>query len=92
MDGSAYVGRASVNCPFLKYPITNFGGAVFFEDGMLRIEGLDARVGRRGHVHLKGALPVVAARRCGLNYICDSRLVEILKLMYWESESKLFQI
>lgn len=63
VSGSAHVGRASVNCPFLKYPITNFGGAVLFEDGALRIEGLDARVGRRGHVHLKGALPVQAARR-----------------------------
>ena len=32
---------------------------VFFEDdgGRLRVEALDARVGRRGHIRMRGQLP-----------------------------------
>ena len=41
----------------------NFGGSVFFEDGSLRIDGLDAKVGKRGRIHVGGTLPVHASKR-----------------------------
>ena len=68
MTGSAHMGRATINCPFLKSPMDGFGGSVFFEDGSLRIEGLDAKVGKRGRIHVGGVLPVHASKRrcCGL--------------------------
>lgn len=40
---------------------------VFFEDdgGRLRVEALDARVGRRGHIRMRGQLPLQPPpRRC----------------------------
>jgi len=63
VTGSAHLGRATINCPFLKSPLDGFGGSVFFEDGQLRIEGLDARVGKRGRIHVGGGLPVHASKR-----------------------------
>jgi len=63
VTGSAHLGRATINCPFLKSPLDGFGGSVFFEDGQLRIEGLDARVGKRGRIHVGGVLPVHASKR-----------------------------
>ena len=63
VTGSAHMGRATINCPFLKAPMDSFGGSVFFEDGSLRIEGLDAKVGKRGRIHVGGALPVHASKR-----------------------------
>ena len=71
VTGSAHLGRATINCPFLKSPLDGFGGSVFFEDGQLRIEGLDARVGKRGRIHVGGVLPVHASkRRCAVLALC----------------------
>ena len=71
------MGRATINCPFLKSPMDGFGGSVFFEDGSLRIEGLDARVGKRGRIHVGGVLPVHASKRrhaCWLKPCCAPRI------------------
>ena len=53
------VGKGSFNCPYLRYPLTAVAATVHVEEaGVLRVEQLDARVGRRGHIKLRGHLPL----------------------------------
>jgi hypothetical protein len=63
VEGAAHVSRATIVCPILKYPITNAGATVHFEDGCLRVEALEARVGRRGYIGVRGALPTAPLPR-----------------------------
>ena len=59
VGGHVLVGKGSFNCPYLRYPLTAVAATVHVEEaGVLRVEQLDARVGRRGHIKLRGHLPL----------------------------------
>lgn len=58
--GNLTVGKGSFNCPYLRFPLTGVSARVQLEsgEGGLRVEHLDARVGRRGFIKLRGQLPL----------------------------------
>ncbi|KAK9862508.1 hypothetical protein WJX84_009406 [Apatococcus fuscideae] len=58
MEGAAAAGKATIMCPYLRYPITHAGGIMRLSDNMLTVDAVTARVGRRGHVHFRGAMPL----------------------------------
>ncbi|CAL8466123.1 g5659 [Coccomyxa elongata] len=60
VEGRAHFAKAAIACPWLKYPMTNLGGTVRMADNALKIEGLEAHVGRRGRIRVKGGLPLTA--------------------------------
>jgi hypothetical protein len=63
--GSATVGKATIDCPVLKYPLVVVAADVRCADGMVAVDALDARVGRRGHIRARGALPLQQPRAPG---------------------------
>lgn len=59
VGGHLTVGKGSFTCPYLRYPVTGVAATVHVEEaGALRVEQLDARVGRRGHIKVRGHLPL----------------------------------
>lgn len=59
VGGHLLVGKGSFNCPYLRYPVTGVAATVHVDEGgALRVEQLDARVGRRGHIKVRGHLPL----------------------------------
>ncbi|KAK9804274.1 hypothetical protein WJX72_004315 [[Myrmecia] bisecta] len=58
VEGNAQINRAGIFCPMLKYPMTNVGATVSIRNDVLKVEWLEARVGRRGHIRVKGSLPL----------------------------------
>ena len=50
VTGRASFSKATLDCPLLKYPVTGLGGEVRLAGGALTVDGLEARVGRRGHI------------------------------------------
>ncbi|KAL3160063.1 hypothetical protein ABBQ38_009778 [Trebouxia sp. C0009 RCD-2024] len=58
VEGSAQLRKASIYCPHLKYPMTNVHADIHMANNRLQVEGLEARVGRRGHIKVRGGLPV----------------------------------
>jgi hypothetical protein len=60
--GRALLNKATIDCPFLKSPLTIVAADVKCqEDGMLDVQTLDARAGRRGHLLARGVLPMYRA-------------------------------
>lgn len=58
LSGVASVSKATLDCPFLRFPLTNVSADVRAGDDRLTVEALEARCGRRGHIRVRGSLPV----------------------------------
>jgi len=59
VDGLATVVKATLAVPdLLARPLTGLSGAVRVAGEQLSVEGLEARLGRRGHLRVRGALPL----------------------------------
>ena len=59
LSGTASVAKATLECPaVLRWPLTNVTAEVRAGGGLLTVEGLEARCGRRGTLRLRGTLPV----------------------------------
>jgi hypothetical protein len=58
VSGAARVGRAAIDCPVLKYPLEVVSADVRCEDGILDVNTLDIKSGRKGHLRARGALPI----------------------------------
>jgi hypothetical protein len=58
VDGSAAVHKASIAAPgVLPRPLSNLGAAIRIRGNTLHVDALDGRLGRRGHLKVRGALP-----------------------------------
>ncbi len=77
MGGKLAVTKGSFAMPsLLRYPVTGLSATVFLEDEgpqrqRLRVEALDARVGRRGHIRVRGQLPLQPPPRRCVNTSCN---------------------
>lgn len=58
LSGSASISKATLDCPVLRFPLTNVSAEVRAGDDLLTVEALEARCGRRGHIRVRGSLPV----------------------------------
>lgn len=58
IDGSALFHRATISSPFLRQPLTNFGGTVNIKSNRLCISSMESRVNRKGKLLVKGNLPL----------------------------------
>ena len=56
--GAARLTRGGLALPFLRSPATGIDADVELEGGVLHVRGVTARVGRRGRVAARGALPL----------------------------------
>ena len=65
MTGAATISRATVECPLLRFPLTNLSAEVHASDNRLTVEALDARSGKRGHIRVRGSLPLHHAPTAG---------------------------
>lgn len=63
VTGTALVNKAIIECPFLKSPLNIVTADVRCADGMLEVESLDARVGRKGYIRGRGLLPIYQSRQ-----------------------------
>lgn len=57
-DGAFVVSKAIVDCPILKYPLNLVSVDVRCEGSVMTVKGVDARVGRKGRIRVRGALPL----------------------------------
>lgn len=58
LSGAASFSRASLALPWLRHPITGLSGAARLQAGCLTLPGLEARVGQRGALSVRGTLPL----------------------------------
>lgn len=58
LSGTASISRATLDCPLLRFPLTNVSTEVRAGGGLLMVDSLEARCGRRGHLKARGSLPV----------------------------------
>lgn len=65
LSGSASISRATLDCPLLRFPLTNVSTEVRAGGGMVMVDSLEARCGRRGHLKARGALPVYGSASGG---------------------------
>jgi len=63
VTGGAFINKAIIDCPVLKFPLEIVTADVRCADGMLEVETVDARVGRKGHLKIRGALPVYQSKQ-----------------------------
>jgi hypothetical protein len=59
-DGVADFHKVSISSPVLPRPLSNLGGTIRVKNNQLCVEGLEGRVGRRGHLEVRGQLPIKA--------------------------------
>jgi autotransporter translocation and assembly factor TamB len=59
-DGVAEFHKVSISSPVLPRPLSNLGGTIRVKNNQLCVEGLEGRVGRRGHLEVRGQLPIKA--------------------------------
>ena len=57
LTGVASIAKATLDCPLLRFPVTNLSAEVQAGDDLLTVESLEARCGR-GQVRARGSLPV----------------------------------
>ena len=70
--GEALVSKALLDCPFLKYPLNLVSADVRCEGDIISVKGIDAYVGRKGRIRVRGTLPL---RHGGLHEpLINSRL------------------
>lgn len=66
LSGSAAISKATLECPsLLRWPLTNVAAEVRAGGGMLTVESLEARCGRRGSLRVRGSLPVYTQQHGG---------------------------
>lgn len=58
VNGAVLVSKATVDVPVFKYPLEVVSADVRFAEGMLEVGGVEARLGRKGHVRTRGTLPI----------------------------------
>jgi hypothetical protein len=56
--GEALISKALVDCPVLKYPLNIVSVDVRCEDDVITVKGIDAFVGRKGRIRVRGTLPL----------------------------------
>ena len=61
LSGGASITKATLDCPLLRFPLTNVSAEVRAGEDLLTVESLEARCGRRGFVRARGRLPVYGA-------------------------------
>jgi translocation and assembly module TamB len=61
LSGGASISKATLDCPLLRFPLTNVSAEVRAGEDLLTVESLEARCGRRGFARARGSLPVYAA-------------------------------
>lgn len=61
LSGGASISKATLDCPLLRFPLTNVGAEVRAREDLLTVESLEARCGRRGFARARGSLPMYAA-------------------------------
>lgn len=70
ITGNASFNKGSLSTAFLKHPVTQLTGSLSLDGQHLTVAGLEAKVGPKGTVALRGSLPVTAlsaARGSGSN-------------------------
>ena len=58
VSGTTSIGKALLDCKFLKYPLEVVSVDMKCDGGILQISSLDFRCGRRGHLRARGILPL----------------------------------
>jgi hypothetical protein len=58
VTGKALVSKALLEFPVLKYPLNLVSADVHCEDDAVVVKGIDAYVGRKGRIRLRGTLPL----------------------------------
>eukprot|EP00775_Hariotina_reticulata_P008364 gene8364-8548_t len=58
VSGSAAFNKGSLSTSFLKHPITQLTGNLTLDDSRLAVAGLEAKVGPKGTVAVRGSLPL----------------------------------
>lgn len=56
--GEALISKALLDCPVLKYPLNIVSVDVRCEDDIINVKGIDAYVGRKGRIRVRGTLPL----------------------------------
>ena len=69
--GEALISKALLDCPVLKYPLNIVSVDVRCEDDVITVKGIDAFVGRKGRIRVRGTLPL---RHGALEPLTNSRL------------------
>ncbi|KAJ7565427.1 hypothetical protein O6H91_02G060300 [Diphasiastrum complanatum] len=57
-NGNAVFHRVTITSPFMPKPVFGLGGTVALERNELHVAGLEGRVGKRGHLEVRGKLPI----------------------------------
>jgi hypothetical protein len=65
VSGSASISRATLDCPLLRFPLSNVNAEVRAGGGVLAVDSFEARCGRRGYLRARGSLPVYGASATG---------------------------
>ena len=58
ISGEALISKALLDCPVLKYPLNLVSADVRCEDDVVKVKGVDAYVGRKGRIRVRGTLPL----------------------------------
>ena len=58
ISGEALISKALLDCPVLKYPLNLVSADVRCEDDIVKVKGVDAYVGRKGRIRVRGTLPL----------------------------------
>ena len=56
--GEALISKALLDCPVLKYPLNLVSADIRCEDDVITVRGIDAYVGRKGRIRVRGTLPL----------------------------------
>ena len=56
--GEALISKALLDCPVLKYPLNLVSADIRCEDDIITVRGIDAYVGRKGRIRVRGTLPL----------------------------------
>eukprot|EP00873_Tetraselmis_striata_P029672 jgi/Tetstr1/449936/TSEL_036990.t1 len=56
-EGTANLSRASIFCRYLKSAVTNINATISMDHTRLAVEDLDAKVGKKGSLRVRGGLP-----------------------------------
>lgn len=58
ITGEARLSKALLDCPVLKYPLNLVTADIRCKDDTVMVKGVDARVGRKGRIRVRGTLPL----------------------------------
>lgn len=63
VTGAALINKAIIDCPVLKYPLQVMAADIRCAEGMMEVETVDVKVGRKGHLRVRGVLPVYQTKQ-----------------------------